>query len=558
MTLEKEDEKEQLSITANKMFTKQDIGLTFKHIDNMIFISSISLDSIYQDTEIELGDRVVSVNGTNFMSYGDVKYVRKLIQKAPKEITITVEKGHKNFNPIVDVDPRHSMPTEPPKMPPKRVSSFSKRSKSKQQAQQQSESDVDISLSSGDIPNGSNKSQNSSRRKGNKPMKIRSLTKSKGAADGNSKNNLTSFDDLMEHLKIADEKEKANKVSLDSSDESSMGKDELLAPPRSPNEMTGNKSFSKMGQSSLGRSALFQLNDHPGDYIKVTVQKNSEANPGIAFQKTGGSFILTAVPNHEKRITIGQEILAINGTTNISTVIKADDIMRRVPGEVSLVLDYSTPVVRKIACPCCGEMLDEEGQHRNGKKLKYRRRGRVDDQSVSESVTESVATKKMSNHGPPGSRVPSIPETSGHYNYDEYHSDDTGSEQSGEEEKKNEVQKIPTIKDQIRQRASVSRYKVNDKFMVRVKKSSKEQDPGITLFDYDGCIYVNRIEGTSPFIATPITTGDRIVSINGRKELKSVAEALALIEEKEFPTLFVLRPDPEEEGYAKALANAVK
>lgn len=66
---------EQYNITANKIFVNQAVGLTFQQEDSMLFVSNIALDSIFRDTELEVGDRVCLINQMNFMVSPRVKDV---------------------------------------------------------------------------------------------------------------------------------------------------------------------------------------------------------------------------------------------------------------------------------------------------------------------------------------------------------------------------------------------------------------------------------------------------------------------------------------------------
>ena len=100
---------EQFSVRGKKLYPNQDAGVMLMGKDNKIFVSGIALDSIFFDSELELGDRVVSVNEMNFINYGDAMYAKKLIQKSKAEITLVIEKGHTNFDPKIDRDKGHNV-----------------------------------------------------------------------------------------------------------------------------------------------------------------------------------------------------------------------------------------------------------------------------------------------------------------------------------------------------------------------------------------------------------------------------------------------------------------
>ena len=86
-------------IKAIKESVKQDTGITLKKIDNKIFVSAIAEDSIFLDSdpELEVGDRIVEINGMSFHDYGDDKYAMKVIGKATGVLTVIVERGHDQY-----------------------------------------------------------------------------------------------------------------------------------------------------------------------------------------------------------------------------------------------------------------------------------------------------------------------------------------------------------------------------------------------------------------------------------------------------------------------------
>jgi hypothetical protein len=58
---------EQYTITGTKLFANQAAGLNFQEEDNKLFVSNIAGESIFRDTELEVGDRVCLINEMNFM-----------------------------------------------------------------------------------------------------------------------------------------------------------------------------------------------------------------------------------------------------------------------------------------------------------------------------------------------------------------------------------------------------------------------------------------------------------------------------------------------------------
>ena len=91
------------------------------------------------------------------------------------------------------------------------------------------------------------------------------------------------------------------------------------------------------------------------------------------------------------------------------------------------------------------------------------------------------------------------------------------------------------------------KYAPNDRFMITVTKSAELS--GIQLVDYKGSLYIGDVD-EGPFYATAIDRGDKILSINGIKseDIANVAHAEnILLESKEKITLFLERPDPNED-----------
>lgn len=92
-THDSNDVGEQVTISASKKISNQASLIEYVVIGGSLFVSAIDKDSIFFDTELEIGDRVLSVNDMNFRSYADAKYATKITEKAKALITIVVEKG---------------------------------------------------------------------------------------------------------------------------------------------------------------------------------------------------------------------------------------------------------------------------------------------------------------------------------------------------------------------------------------------------------------------------------------------------------------------------------
>jgi PDZ domain len=308
-------------------------------------------------------------------------------------------------------------------------------------------------------------------------------------------------------------------VAGNSDDESSIEEDleaavaEMLSPERKAryiNNLSFNKSLSQMNPE-----------DYDGDVIRVKVKKNSESEPGIKVRKTAGIFILTSLPKHEKRINIGNQVLAINGVMSINTVVKAESLMKQTKGYVTLMIDFSSPLEKRRNCPCCGDPIYANGEH-------------VHSKDSTGNDDSGLFTPKASNHSDhrPKKMLPSK------YNVDDYHSD-TEDDDDDDEGRSFE-------------RTHTSKFQPGDKFMIRVKTKG---NLGIGLFDFKGGIYVGRIEKKGAFYSTPIETGDKVISMNGKKvdAIKTASSAMTILEEKETVSLYVCRSDKNSAEYKEAL-----
>lgn len=271
------DDKEQYRFRANKIFERQGAGLSFKKIDDMLFVSGINLDSIFRDTNLQLGDRICQVNGSNFMSYVDENYATTLLKRAKGECELIVEKGWKCFNGKTDTDDSHGKPSRD------------------------------------------------------------SLLQNRGDSRGDLTSN-TSIDQMRSRRN-----EEQNKKSTKSE------KGYMLK--------TSDHSTSHMSGDSKG----IQFLEHKGDYCVITIKKKSESKPGIKVKKTEGKFILKKVPSYEKRVPLGSKILAINGSSDFSSVDEAKDLIQGTKEKVVLIIDFEEPVLQQ--CPCCGKWMTMNGEH---------------------------------------------------------------------------------------------------------------------------------------------------------------------------------------------------
>lgn len=526
------DDKDQIPIKGYKLFESQPVGVSLVDHDNMIFVTAISSDSIFRDTALQVGDRVVAVNGMSFMAYADAGLALKNGEKSPKEVVLTVEKGHINVPALAKQNIRENDHCESPikenliydeeelcddflKMTPKKNfnASYSSKGGSPWKTPTRSESDSEGSLTEGGFD-----------------LMARVLGRQANGDDcANNKSSLknVNYESSLKNVNYGSITDDSYSTSMSNSFSST----------------PFNKS---KNMSSKSLTAKMNPDDFDHEYIRIKVEKDSEEDTGIKFKKTEGKFILTALPQHEKRINLGVHVLAVNGDMNINTVAKAEDLMSRNKGYVTLMVDFSSPVELHRTCPCCGDPIFANGEHISGRR--GHGRVKVDDEMSVFSTESSIYTAQAGNRGGSGlqrTSIPSIPEVNGknkhvhtignRYNVEDYESDNDDSDES--EEEAASKSRSPTSK----------RYQSGEKFMIRVAKTGKygDKDPGISLFDYKGSIYVGDIVHRGPFFATSINVGDKVLSVNGRKAsmIKSASNAMDLIEEHDAVSLFLLRPD---------------
>jgi len=112
--------------------------------------------------------------------------------------------------------------------------------------------------------------------------------------------------------------------------------EKLLSPSPSSKLSLGGKSATSVG---------FDFNRLEGDFIKITIKKESEDRPGILLDKVDGKLILVGLPYYEERQhVLGMQILAINGRSTCHTIAKAIYVISRTEKDVQLVLDFSPPL----------------------------------------------------------------------------------------------------------------------------------------------------------------------------------------------------------------------
>ena len=107
------------TITANKedQEATDDIdetaGLSFVVQNKLLFLCGIAKDSVFQRTELAVGDRVLSINDCNFRGYADANFASRNVIKSANAVTLVVEKGVAGFTPVAatEIPDRSKTPT---------------------------------------------------------------------------------------------------------------------------------------------------------------------------------------------------------------------------------------------------------------------------------------------------------------------------------------------------------------------------------------------------------------------------------------------------------------
>eukprot|EP00934_Nitzschia_sp_Nitz4_P006090 Nitzschia sp. Nitz4//scaffold75_size92586//24921//30479//NITZ4_004847-RA/size92586-augustus-gene-0.88-mRNA-1//-1//CDS//3329557681//6080//frame0 len=531
------DEKPQYIIRARKLYPKQGVGLRFKDIGTMTFVSAIASDSIFKDSELELGDRVVGVGKMNCQDYAKGEQVLALLGKSTNAVSIVVEKGYPEFNKKRDADSAHNTPWVDTSEhdDTKRFPSSPGRLNTSEDAAKPAQADIVTDgdalariLARGGLSSTKPKRTSSLKKKEFESTSLHGRPTAKPAAKRPSKSSQTS---RSAHSKLL------MSPGNDASDSSlgefgeEFGKSPGLAiGEKSPNA----RSLSKLNQSAAFVGITFDFDNFEGDYMKVTVQKNSEAMPGISVQKTEGKFLLTEVPQHERRISPGMRVLAINGIASIHTVTKAEELINQEKGEVKLVIDLSPESQSDHkSCQWCKRAFGGTSPSKNGYG---NRRSRVDAQSISGSVESSVAasekTARVANTAPRAVDLPkpAQPKPLFTYEEDEWESDSDDDDDISRNQNRN-----PEVKEMEKRT-----------LVINASKKGKGKEFGISLFDHGGKIYVSRVDKHGIFYGQKVLVGDEVIVVNNKKvgiDVKSAAAALHLIEESEKSHLKVVRSD---------------
>jgi len=97
------------TITANKEDQPGDeidmtAGITMVVQRKLLFIAAIAKDSVFKSTELQVGDRVLSINDCNFRAFADANLASKIVSKAINAVTLVIEKGVDGFTPLPNID----------------------------------------------------------------------------------------------------------------------------------------------------------------------------------------------------------------------------------------------------------------------------------------------------------------------------------------------------------------------------------------------------------------------------------------------------------------------
>lgn len=327
------DDKEQIRIEAKKLFPAQRCGLSFKKKESMLFVNGISLDSIFKDTELEFGDRVVSVNNVNFMTYSDAKYAATLLKRAKGDASIIVEKGWGKLDVKADVDPHHDLPSRESVSPakPDRNDEKARREAGHGNIVYMGVGKADKNTAVDPHHHKPSHESFSSPKPDGHDEKARV-----GTSHGDV---VTKMLDKLDMERKAIKERQADRLnkSFDSADgvveEKTSHLNSMASPERKPVSAT------RADHRPFSDGLRFQQDK--GDFICVSIKKNSELEPGVRVKKREGKFILHKLPEHEKRIPVGVQIFAINGRSDFSTVVEAKEIINATRDKVVLFINFN-------------------------------------------------------------------------------------------------------------------------------------------------------------------------------------------------------------------------
>ena len=84
-----------VSVTVQKASPTQKSGLTLVERKKHVYISDVPVNSLFHGTELQIGDKILLVNGKRPKQVEGSKHVRRLIAKAKDTVTIVVKRGNR-------------------------------------------------------------------------------------------------------------------------------------------------------------------------------------------------------------------------------------------------------------------------------------------------------------------------------------------------------------------------------------------------------------------------------------------------------------------------------
>lgn len=315
--LESNDDRPPILISIPKVSPNQDIGIQLQDVENKVIVTSITASSIVKTTKLplEVGDRIVDLVGTNFSSRGDSKCAMQLlVTLLPlQELMILIDKRRTSMSNTNDGE----------SIPDKTMMSQHSERKSSSSRKPTSETSSSDDENPTTTPLGTPSQTTTRKKRITNPE--RKLRKSKGDTTSKTSSGKSKAISKGSTHSGSSHVRKPTSRGDNDSEESSMGDfaseeqrarfPEKNSPsPKSPRA----RSISKLNPyANLGKSITFDYDAFHGDFIKITVQKESETRSGLSLERMEGKFVLTAVPDHEKRIYPGMQVL---GTSSLSIV----------------------------------------------------------------------------------------------------------------------------------------------------------------------------------------------------------------------------------------------
>lgn len=106
---------------------------------------------------------------------------------------------------------------------------------------------------------------------------------------------------------------------------------------------------------------------------------------------------------------------------------------------------------------------------------------------------------------------------------------------------------IPITNPKGKKLTPADRFSPGDVITVTVGKSTPKQDPGLKVEEINGKFYVRKVPSGGLFSRTPVTTGDKIMELNGIDihDFKHVNELKKNLKDEPRITIVVLRRDPD-------------